>query len=282
MDNHRRSLLSVHVAILFLGVTGLFSKLVELPAIDIIAYRGLFAALTLFIILGVTRGAIRIHNLSHLALMAGLGLLLGIHWVSYFYSMQISGVAVGMIALFTYPVMTVFIEPLFHGDKPKTKDVFCGLIMLSGVALIVPDFSVNNNVTVGIFWGVFSAVFFSLRNVLQRHYLSQYGGLTSMLYQSFFAGIVALPFISLPPSSITVNQWALLLILASIFTAIPHSLFASSLRHLKAKSAGLIASLQPLYGAILAFLVLSEQPSPSTILGGIIILGAATYESYSA
>ena len=282
MDNHKRSLLSVHVAILFLGVTGLFSKLVELPAIDIIAYRSVLAALTLLIILGITRGAIRIHNLKHLALMVGLGFLLGIHWVSYFYSMQTSGVAVGMVALFTYPVMTVFIEPLFHGDKPKTKDVFCGLIMLTGVALIVPEFSISNSITVGIFWGVFSAIFFSLRNVLQRHYLSQYGGLTSMFYQSFFAGIVALPFISLPPSSITVSQWVLLLVLASIFTAIPHSLFASSLRHLKAKSVGLIASLQPLYGAILAFLVLSEQPSPSTVLGGIIILGAATYESYSA
>ncbi len=282
MDNHKRSLLSVHVAILFLGVTGLFSKLVELPAIDIIAYRGILAALTLLIILAVTRGAIRIHNIKHLAIMIGLGFLLGIHWVSYFYSMQISGIAVGMIALFTYPVMTVFIEPLFHGDKPKSKDVFCGLIMLTGVILIVPDFSISNSITIGIFWGIFSAVFFSLRNVLQRHYLSQYGGLTSMLYQSFFAGIVALPFISSPPSSITVNQWVLLLVLASVFTAIPHSLFASSLRHLKAKSVGLIASLQPLYGAILAFLVLSEQPSLSTLLGGIVILGAATYESYSA
>jgi len=282
MNDHKRSLLSVHVAILFLGVTGLFSKLMELPAIDIIAYRGVLAALTLLIILGVTRRAIRIYNLKHLALMVGLGFLLGIHWVSYFYSMQVSGVAVGMIALFTYPVMTVFIEPLFHGDKPKSKDIFCGLIVLTGVALIVPDFSTGNSVTIGIFWGIFSAFFFSLRNVLQKHYLSQYGGLTSMLYQSFFAGIVALPFISFPPSSITTNQWILLLILATVFTALPHSLFTSSLRHLKAKSVGLIASLQPLYGAIFAFLVLSEQPNISTILGGIIILGAAAYESYTA
>ncbi len=282
MDDRKRSLLSVHVAILFLGVTGLFSKLVELPAIDIIAYRGILAAATLFTILGVTRGTIRIHNLQHLALMIGLGFLLGIHWVSYFYSMQVSGVAVGMIALFTYPVMTVFIEPLFHGDKPKTKDVFCGLIMLVGVALIVPDFSISNSITIGIFWGGFSAFFFSLRNVLQKHYLSQYGGVTSMLYQSFFAGIVALPFISMPITNITTHQWLLLLVLASIFTALPHSLFASSLRHLKAKSVGLIASLQPLYGTLFAFWVLSEQPSISTLFGGLIILSAAAYESYSA
>lgn len=282
MDDRKRSLWSVHIAILFLGGTGLFSKLIELPAIDIIAYRGVLAAFTLFIILVVTKRAIRIHNLKHLALMVGLGLLLGIHWVSYFYSMQVSGVAVGMIALFTYPVMTVFIEPFFHGEKPKVKDIICALIMLIGVILIVPEFSTTNNITMGVFWGIFSAVFFSLRNVLQKHYLSQYGGLTSMLYQSLLAGIVALPFISLPASNIPPNQWFMLIVLATIFTALPHSLFTSSLRHLKAKSVSLIASLQPLYGAFFAFLILHEQPNLATIIGGLIILGAATFESYSA
>ena len=103
-----------------------------------------------------------------------------------------------------------------------------------------------------------------------------------MLYQSFFAGILTLPFISLPTTNVTTHQWLLLIVLASVFTALPHSLFTSSLRHLKAKSVGLIASLQPLYGACFAFLVLSEQPNISTLLGGMIILGAAAYESYSA
>lgn len=282
MNDRKRSLLSVHIAILFLGGTGLFSKLIGLPAVDIIAYRGILAAATLFILLWITNGKIRIKNTKHVMLMTLLGILLGIHWVSYFYSMQVSGVAVGMVALFTYPVMTVFIEPLFHGEKPKLKDVICGLVMLAGVSLIVPEFSTTNDITLGVGWGVFSALFFSLRNVLQKHYLSEYGGLTSMLYQGLFAGLVALPFITLPTSDVTAKDWLLLIMLGTIFTALPHSLFANSLKYLKAKSVSLIASLQPMYGAVFAFLILSEQPSISTILGGIVILGAATYESYSA
>ena len=47
----RRSLLYVHIAIIFLGVNGLFSKLIQLPAIDIIGYRSLMATITLFIVL---------------------------------------------------------------------------------------------------------------------------------------------------------------------------------------------------------------------------------------
>ena len=281
MNERKRSLLLVHVAIVFLGGTGLFSKLIELPAIDIIAYRSLLAAICLLIILTVSKNTIRIDNIKHLGLMLIAGLLLGIHWVSFFHSMQISGIAAGMIALYTYPVMTVFIEPLFHGKKPQPPDIACGFAVLLGVGLIVPEFSSANDITVGILWGVFSALFFSLRNVMQKYYLSSYGGLTSMLYQCFIAGLVSLPFITTTPNHITPDHWLLLIILATIFTALPHSLFTSSLRHLKAKSVGLIASLQPLYGALFAFLILQEQPTAMTMVGGAIILGAAIYETYS-
>ena len=78
------------------------------------------------------------------------------------------------------------------------------------------------------------------------------------------------------------SNWILLFILASLFTALPHSLFTHSLKYLKAKSVSLIASLQPLYGAFFAFLILNEQPSIATAAGGLIILGAASYESYTA
>ena len=116
---------------------------------------------------------------------------------------------------------------------------------------------------------------------MQKHYLSAYGGLTSMFYQCFIAGLISLPFITTAPNHIATDHWLLLIILATIFTALPHSLFTNSLRYLKAKSVGLIASLQPLYGALFAYLILQEQPTAMTIVGGGIILGAAIYETYS-
>ena len=281
MDDKKRGLLNLHIAILIFGGTGLFSKLIALPAIDIITYRSFLAAITLLIILYIKKSRIRLFNRNHLLLMVALGILMGIHWVSYFTAMQVSGVAVGMVALFTYPVMTVFMEPFFYNERPSRKDILCGCAMLIGVFLIVPEFTTTNNTTLGVCWGIFSAFFFSLRNVLQKRYLSGYGGITSMFYQATIAGIVALPFVNTTPNNISLTDWGLLIALSIVFTALPHSLFTSSLAVLKAKSVGLIASLQPLYGAFFAFLILNEQPSLATILGGAIILGAASYESYS-
>ena len=280
MDARRKGLLYVHGAILMFGGTGLFARLIPLPATDIIAWRSVLAALVLMLILLGMKRPLRLQNRRDTLLMLGIGLLLGIHWITYFRSMQVAGVAVGMLALYTSPIMTVFLEPLFHGQRPRMADVVCAALVFLGVLLLVPAFDLHNDITRGVLWGVLSALFFALRNVLQRHYLQAYRGDTSMLYQSAMAALVALPLIHVSPSQFdTATLWKLAL-LAIVFTAIPHSLFAGSLRYLKAKSVGLIGCLQPVYGTLFAFLILHEQPGWMTLAGGTLIVGTAAWETY--
>jgi len=279
MNEKRRSLLGLHIASVLFGVTGLFSKLIPLPAIDITSLRSLIAAAALVILVRLLRGGVGLRSLRDYAIMGLAGILMCLHWVTFFHSMQISSVAVGMVALFSYPVMTVFLEPLWQGQRPRKTDVAAGIGVLFGVYLMVPVFSPANNITLGVFWGCASALLFSLRNILQRHYLAHCRGDTSMFYQALVAGIAAFPFIRHNPASLAPSVWAQLAMLALFFTAVPHSLFAGSLRHLSAKSASLIGCLQPLYSTILACIILGEIPSPATILGGLIIVGAAAFES---
>ena len=61
----------------------------------------------------------------------------------------------------------------------------------------------------------------------------------------------------------------------------PHALFASALRHLSATTAGLISCLQPLYGSVLAFLLLNERVNVMTIVGGGLVISAALFETWS-
>lgn len=280
MEDRRKGLLYVHSAILMFGGTGLFARLIELPATDIIAWRSVMAALVLLLILLVLKRPIRLRNGRDSAIMLGIGVLLGIHWITYFHSMQIAGVAVGMLALYTSPIITVFLEPLFHGQKPHLRDVICAVLVFVGVLLLVPDFSLENDITQGVLWGVLSAVFFALRNTLQRHYLQGYRGDTSMLYQGAVAALVAFPLLQVNPSAFSADTLWKLALLATVFTAIPHSLFAGSLRYLKAKTVGLIGCLQPVYGTLFAFLILQEQPDLFTLLGGALIVGTAAWETY--
>ena len=77
------------------------------------------------------------------------------------------------------------------------------------------------------------------------------------------------------------HDWLLILLVGVVFTAAPHALFASSLRHLSATTAGLIACLQPLYGSILAFILLNERVNIWTIIGGLLVISAALFETWS-
>ena len=195
--------------------------------------------------------------------------------------MQMAGVTVGIIAFFTYPVITVFIEPLFNKTRPKAKDIITALVVIIGIVLLIPEVSFGNQVTLGIATGIVSAVFFALRNILHKNYFSHYSGPHTMLYQTLVACVVLSLFVEVPPMSVTKHDWLLLVLVGVIFTATPHALFAASLRHLTATTAGLISCLQPLYGSVLAFLLLQERPNLMTIIGGLLVVSAAVFETWS-
>jgi len=282
MDEKRKSLFGLHMANILFAGTGLFAKLIPLPAIDITALRCLLAAGFLFILVIILKRKILLTRTRDWLLMGSCGILMCLHWVTFFHAMQVSTVAVGMIALYTYPIITVFLEPLWQGQRPHRADLLCGLVVLAGVYLLVPEFSFKSTAALGMFWGAVSATVFALRNVLQRHYLGQYRGDTAMLYQGLVAGLACLPFLQHDPRSLSLPVWAQLGLLAFFCTAVPHSMFAGSLRELKAKTAGLISCLMPVYGVVLAWLVLGETPAFATICGGLIIVAAAAYESLRA
>ena len=157
------------------------------------------------------------------------GVLMCVHWVLFFHAMQVSTVAIGMIALYTYPVMSVLVEPLWQGQRPKRTDVCCGLLVLAGVCLLVPDISLRTGAVVGVMWGLVSAAAFTLRNLVQRHYLIAYRGDTAMFYQCLIAGLVAWPFVQHSSASLSLGVWLQFGLLALVFTAVPHSIFAGSL-----------------------------------------------------
>jgi len=277
----QQSLLYLHISVFLFGGTALFSKLIGLPALDITVYRTGIAAIVLFTLLTLQKKKLTLTSMKDYGVAVLLGCVVGIHWVTYFAGMQMAGVTVGIIAFFTYPVITVFLEPLFSKSRPKMKDMITALVVVIGIVLLIPEVSFGNQVTLGIITGVISAVFFALRNILHKNYFSHYSGPHTMLYQTLVACLMLCLFVEVPPMQVSRNDWLLLLLVGVIFTATPHALFASSLRHLSATTAGLISCLQPLYGSVLAFLLLHERPNLLTIIGGLLVISAAIFETWS-
>ncbi|MDH5659531.1 MAG: DMT family transporter [Gammaproteobacteria bacterium] len=282
MTDSFKGLIAVHSAVLIFGLTALFSKLISLTALEITLLRSIFAALIIALLFLWQRTSLSLNNSKDYGIVILLGVLLAIHWVTYFHAMQVSSIAVGVIALYTFPIITVFLEPLFHGENPHIKDIISALAVLIGIYLLVPEFSLSNETTQGLLWGIFSAFFFALRNIVQGHYFKGYTARHSLFYQTLITFFVLLPFSYGVIPEVTNAQWGQLLVLGLFFTALPHTLFAFSLMNLKAKTVSLVACVQVVYATIFAALILSEWPQLSTIIGGGIVVSAAMYESYTA
>ena len=281
MQLQQQSLIYLHIAVLLFGGTALFAKLIGLNALDITAYRAAIAGLAICVLLTLQKKPIKLHRAKDYVIAILLGVAVGIHWVTYFAGMQLAGITVGMLAFFTYPVITVFLEPLFNKSKPKAKDIISAVVVIIGIYLLIPNVNLGDDITLGVLTGVVSALFFALRNITHKRYFSEYGGPQTMFYQTLVASLMLCAFIEVPITQINDTDLILLLIAGVVFTAMPHSLFAASLKHLSAATAGLISCLQPLYGTILAIIILHERPSVMTLIGGALIVSAACFETWS-
>ncbi|WP_016956877.1 DMT family transporter [Catenovulum agarivorans] len=277
----KSALLQVHLGVLLLGGTALFSKIIPLDGAAISFARACVAALVLTLLVKVTEGRVRLNSLRDYRNGIILGVLMAVHWVTYFYAMQFSTVATGMIALYTYPVMIVLIEPLLNKQLPHKLDFLMALFVLTGVGLMVPELSLESEYTVGILLGVLSAVFFAARNIMSHRVFSHYSGMKNMMFQSSIIACVLLPFEYHHFAELPLSTFAWIILLGILFTALPHSLIVNGLRSIKAKTMSLVSCLSPFYGTIFAAVLLTEYPSWQTLVGGTLVVSAAVYETLS-
>ncbi|NTS76875.1 EamA family transporter [Catenovulum sp. SM1970] len=274
------ALAQTHIAILLLAGTALFSRVIEYNATVISLGRAFIAFWVLACLVKLTEKRIRLHSWRDYRNGTILGALMAAHWVTYFYAMQFSSVATGMIALYTFPVITVLIEPLMQKKLPKFSDIFLAVVVVIGVALMVPEFSLKSEHTVGILLGVLSAIFFAFRNIMNKQVFAHYSGAKNMMFQALIVTLCLLPFEWQAFTAIPSSPWVwYFLLLGTAFTALPHVLVVSGLKYLQAKSMALISCLSPFYGAILAALLLAEYPDIWTIVGGTLVVSAAVFET---
>ncbi len=273
-------LIALNVALFLWAMTALFAKLIPMPADVLIWFRSVVGILGFAPVLWLFGKPPKLKG-KQIGIALTLGLLMTGHWVSFFHSAQVSTVGLAILALYSYPIFTILLEPLFSGERVKLLDIGLGLLVTVGLYIMLPSFEWSDQAVQGIFWGVVSALLFSLRNILSRYKARQIDSLTQMFYQVLVASLVLIP-IALPKTeldNLDRIDWLQLLALAWIFVLVPHTLFVFSLKSLMTKTVSLIATIQPVYGVFFAWLILSEIPAVNTLLGGFLILSVALIEA---
>jgi drug/metabolite transporter (DMT)-like permease len=279
MNSEHYSMLSIHVAVFFFGLAGLFGKLVALPATIIVLGRVIFACLFLAMVLVAQRRSFRLHARSDGMAMVLMGLVLAIHWITFFQAIKVSTVAIGVLAFSTFPVFVTFMEPYFFNERLRRSDVIVALAAVAGVAIVVPRFEFANQIVRGVSWGIASGFTFAVLSVLNRRFARHYSSLVIAFYQDLVAAVLLLPLVFVYDNRWAMKDIVLLVFLGVVCTGLAHSLFIRGLALVKAQTASVVACLEPVYAIVIAVFLLNEIPSPRIIAGGGVILCAATYVS---
>jgi len=277
MKARNRSLIEIHIAVLFFGLAGLFGKLVSLPSTIIVFGRVFFATIFLALILLYLRQSVKLKQKRDYLYLVVLGVILAIHWATFFQAIQVSTVAVGLLTFSTFPIFVTFLEPIFFRERMRPSAIIIALVTFLGVALVVPKFELGSAVTQGALWGTASGFTFAILSILNKRYVKEYSSLVIAFYQDAIATVVLAPLLFLVKPVAQVKDVLLLVLLGVVFTGVAHSLFIKGLANVKAQTASIIACLEPVYGIILAALLLGEVPTLRVILGGSVILGATFY-----
>ena len=261
--------LKLNLAVLCISSSGVLVRSIDLPVEVIIVIRSIIGGLFLWILLRARK------NRTPLTFRKGVvatGIFLCLHWLFYFLSLKASNVATAMISLYTFPIMTVFLEPLFKQTRIKLRHVILGVLVLVGVLFLIPNRESLETSFWGVVYGLLSALFYSLRNLLLSNEVKHQDSLSLMVQQLVVTGLVLSPSLFYLENPMQIkNFWIPLLIISVVTTGIGHTLFVKSLEKIRVSTASIISSIQPIYGILLAVLILHENPPVQTLIGGVLI-----------
>jgi drug/metabolite transporter (DMT)-like permease len=278
--NHTLGLAQIHFAVLLAGCAGLFAKLLTVSATQLTAGRTVFGSMALLLFALMTGKSLRLATRKDAAALALSGVILALHWFSFFHSIQISTVAIGLLSFSTFPLFTTFLEPLVFGERIRREDMVTAFVVTLGLALVTPSLDFSNHLTRGVLWGIVSALAYAVLALLSRQYTARYPSACVSFYQQAVAALCIVPFALQAQNPISGTDWLYLIVLGVVFTALGQGLVVASLKHLNAQTTSVVFGLEPVYGIALAWLLIGETPALRTALGGVLICGAVVLASF--
>ena len=267
-------IVQVHIATLLMGASVVYASWIDLSVSMVGFGRSVFSAAALFIVLMCLKTKIR-NAVSGYSLLSGV--FLALYWIVFFKAVEVSTVAIAIFSFSCCPILTALIESKIYREKLKPASIAGAIVVAIGLVIVSGVHQQSLNYPQGVSLGVLSGLIYSLLLVTNRKISASHSLLATTLVQHVTAGIVLLPLVFFQIGDVSSLQWGHLFVLGFVFTAMAHSMVISSLRSIKATTAGLITGgLEPIYVLIFAIVLLGQIPDVYELIGGFIILMAVT------
>lgn len=205
----------------------------------------------------------------------------GVLCVSVFYgayqlAVQDVGAALASVLLYTAPAWVALLSWLMLGERMSAVKIGAVSMTLAGVWLVsagpgMPSGGVDITL-LGILFGLTSGFTYALYYIFGKLYLGRYATPTLFLYALPLGAALLFPFVDFAPK--TPRAWFFLFILAACSTYGAYSVYYRGLQRLEATRAAVVATLEPVMAALLAYLWWDEELGLMGYMGSALIIGA--------
>jgi len=278
-QNHKKDILYLHLGVMLFSFSGIIAQYVEVPSILAAMGRVVCSSTLLFTIAKIKKNSLKLDSKKDYFAIVATGMVLAVHWVTFFHSIQTSTVAIGAITFTTFPLFITFIEPIVFHEKLKLKSIIRAVFVFIGVLITVPEFSLDNQMTIGILWGMVSSFTYAIATMANRYFSKKYTSRIVCIYEQGTAALVLLPSLFLVPAVWRVQDIIGVIIVGCVCTAFAYSFYITAQRRVRAQTAGIIAGMETVYGIFFAFLLLHEIPTARELIGGAVILATSIITS---
>ena len=288
---HVSALAAAHGAAVLFGLTGILGALIRFDAVAITAGRAGFAATALLVLALVQRRPLLQGLGSRRAgILLVSGLLLAVHWITFFMAVKVGGVAVATLGFASFPAFIALLDVVLFRERIGPAEGTMLALVTLGLVLVTPSFDVGDQGTVGLLWGLASGLSFAGLAICNRRGNRGMDAIQVAFWQNLVVALLVLPLLGLglaPPqiahsqapsswvtgaAAIDLVSWFWLAVLGVLCTGLAHTLFVKSLESLDARSAGMIIALEPVYAIACAWWLFGEEPSGRMLVGASLII----------
>jgi drug/metabolite transporter (DMT)-like permease len=275
-NDNLKSYLNLHLIVFIWGFTAILGALITIQSEFLVWYRMFFAAVFIAVFLAFKKKSFKVAPKSMFKFIV-VGLLIALHWIFFFEAIKVSTVSITLSVFSLGAFFASLLEPLFYGRKILWYEVFFGLIIIAGLGLIM---QVEINYWNGMLLALVSIILGVLFTLMNGKLIANHDPSVISFYE-FLAGFVFISIYFLFQGSftadffvLTVKNWILILVLASICTAYAFTASVKVMRQLSPYTVMLTTNLEPVYGIVLAYFIIGGKEKMSTefYIGAIVIV----------
>lgn len=264
----------VTVAAVLWSTGGIFVRLLSLDVWTMVAWRSLFAAISLLLLVlfqnrRQPRKVIRTVNRPGLVVVPIAAFSMG----AYVVAIKLTTVANVMIVFATVPFVASGVAFLWMGEKAKSRVLLASTVALLGIAIMAGSATRSQD-----FAGNTIAFLMTLAFGVQLVMARRYPSLEMAPVNALGAAVCAVICWPLMAAEIpNVQQLIILALFGITTTALAYLLFLTGGRHIPSGEASLIGLLDVVLAPFWVWLFFDEQPGRAAIIGGSLVFASVLW-----